>query len=428
MKHTILYFVFLFIFPLSAWCQKVVLIRVNGEINPVTASFIQESIKKAAEDGAPCLIIELNTPGGLLSSTRSIVSQILLSPIPIAVYVAPSGAHAGSAGVFITLSGHLAAMAPGTNIGAAHPVSAFGQSDSIMNAKATNDAAAFIRSIAEKRKRNLHWAEQAVQNSLSITETQALSENVIDLIATSEYELLLLMDGRKVTLPTGEVTLQTKDAQLIYWEMGPLENILNLISNANIAYLFLLIGLLGVLFEFFNPGAILPGVVGVICLILAFFAMEALPINYAGLALILFALVLFVLEIKIISHGILAIGGIISLGLGSMMLFRSSSSLDLIQLSTGIVISATALTTVLFLFSIGLGIKAQRLKPATGTSLLVGLLGKSFNELNPTGQVQVNGEVWNATSVHGKIDKGEPIKVIAVKGLTLWVEKANNTV
>lgn len=423
MKHPILYFVFLFIFPLPTWCQNVVLIKVDGAINQVSTAFIQEEIKKATQEKAQCLIIELNTPGGVLESTRTIVSNILSSPIPIVVYVAPSGAHAGSAGVFITLAANIAAMAPGTNIGAAHPVTILGQSDSIMNAKATNDATAFIRSIAEKRHRNLNWAEDAVRNSLSITNNQALEDNVIDFIATNEKELLQLIDGRTVELPTGKVSLHTKNARITYVEMRSLDKILDFISNPNIAYILLLLGLFGILFEFFNPGAILPGVVGVISLILAFYAMQALAINYAGLALIIFAVVLFILEIKIVSHGILAIGGIASLLLGSIMLFRASSSLDMIALSISIIISASALTSALFLFAIGMGIKAQRLKPATGAEILIGELGESFEDLNPTGQVQVNGDVWNAESISGLINKGEKIKVIGIKGLTLLVEK-----
>jgi membrane-bound serine protease (ClpP class) len=423
MKHSILYFVFLLIFPLPAWCQNIVLIKVDGVINQVSASFIHEEIEKAHQEKAQCLIIELNTPGGVLESTRTIVSDILSSPIPIVVYVAPSGAHAGSAGVFITLAANLAAMAPGTNIGAAHPVAAFGQSDSIMNIKATNDAAAFIRSIAEKRNRNLDWAEEAVRNSLSITENEALENNIIDLIAVNEQELLQLIDGQTIELTTEKVTLQTKNARIVYVEMSSLDKLLNFISDPNIAYILLLLGLFGILFELFNPGAILPGVVGVISLILAFYAMQALAINYAGLALIIFALVLFILEIKIVSHGILAIGGIISLLFGSMMLFRSSSSLDMIAISTSIIISATAITSALFLFAIGMGLKAQRLKPATGAELLIGELGEPFEELNPTGQVQVNGVLWKAQSISGRIKKGEKVRVTSIKGLTLLVEK-----
>ncbi len=422
MKHFILYFILL-VFPLSAWSQNVVFVKVDGAINQVSASFIHEEITKASQEKAQCLIIELNTPGGVLESTRTIVSDILSSSIPIVVYVAPSGAHAGSAGVFITLAANIAAMAPGTNIGAAHPVTILGQSDSVMNVKATNDAAAFIRSIAEKRNRNLNWAEDAVRNSLSITNKQALEDNVIDLIAADKNELLQLIDGRTIELPTGKVILQTKNAQIIYVEMGSLDKILDFISNPNIGYILLLLGLFGILFEFFNPGAILPGVVGIISLILAFYAMQALTINYAGLALIIFALVLFILEIKIVSHGILAVGGIVSLLLGSMMLFRASSSLDMIALSTPIIIAATAITSALFLFAIGMGLKAQRLKHATGMDILIGEIGESFQDLNPTGQVQIKGDVWNAQSVSGQINKGEKVRVTATKGLTLLVEK-----
>jgi membrane-bound serine protease (ClpP class) len=426
MKQSILYLVFLLIFPLFTWCQDVFIIKIDGAINQVSASFIHEGIEKASQDKAQCLIIALNTPGGLLESTRAIVRDILSSPIPIVVYISPSGSHAGSAGVFVTLAANIAAMAPGTNIGAAHPVTVFGQSDSIMNSKATNDAAAFIRSIAEKRNRNLNWAEEAVRNSLSITENQALENNIIDLIAADEHELLQSINGRTIELPTGKVTLQTRNARIIYVEMGVFDKILDFISNPNIAYILLLLGLFGILFELFNPGAILPGVVGVISLILAFYATQALAINYAGLALIVFSLVLFILEIKITSHGILAIGGIISLLFGSMMLFHSSSSLDMVAISTSIIISATAITSALFLFAIGMGLKAQRLKPAIGTELLIGTLGESLEELNPTGQVQVNGEVWKAQSISGKINVGEKIKVTAISGLTLFVERVPN--
>lgn len=399
------------------------LVKIDGAINQVSASFIHEEIEKASLEKAQCLIIELNTPGGVLESTRTIVSDILSSPIPIVVYVSPSGAHAGSAGVFITLAANIAAMAPGTNIGAAHPVTILGQSDSVMNVKATNDAAAFIRSIAEKRNRNLDWAEEAVRNSLSITNNQALESNVIDLIAANEKELLQLIDGRTVELPTGKITLQTKNSSIVYVEMGSLDKIFDFISNPNIAYILLLLGLFGVLFEFFNPGAILPGVVGVISLILAFYAMQTLAINYAGLALIIFALVLFILEIKVISHGILAIGGIVSLLIGSMMLFRASSSLDMIAISRSIIISATAITSALFLFAIGMGLKAQRLKHATGAEILIGKVGESFQDLNPRGQILIEGDVWNAESASGLINKGERVKVTGIKGLTLVVEK-----
>jgi membrane-bound serine protease (ClpP class) len=422
MKNKILYLVFLICFPLMLTAQRVVVIKIDGAINPVSASFIHDGIEKARREKAECLIIQLNTPGGLLESTRAIVSDILMSQVPVVVHVFPSGARAGSAGVFITLAAHIAAMAPGTNIGAAHPIKLTGQTDSVMNIKATNDAAAFIRSIAEKRKRNLEWSDDAVRNSLSITENEALEKNVIDYIAPNENTLLNQIDGQTVETGSGNVVLHTKGAKIQYVEMSPSEKLLNFISNPDIAYVLLMLGMLGIYFELFNPGAVLPGVVGVICLILAFYAMNTLPVNYAGLMLIIFSLVLFLLEIKVVSHGVLAIGGVVSLFLGSVMLFKSSSSLDMIKISTGIIISVTVLSAVFFLFIIGLGLRAQRLKTVTGINILLGQIGETLSQLDPQGQLQVNGEVWTAESTKGKINKGELVKVIEVKGLTLLVE------
>jgi membrane-bound serine protease (ClpP class) len=351
-----------------------------------------------------------------------------MSPVPVVVHVSPSGAHAGSAGVFITLAAHIAAMAPGTNIGAAHPINMGGKTDSVMNIKATNDAAAFIRSIAEKRKRNLEWSEDAVRNSLSITANEALKKNVIDYIAADENDLLHQIDGRNVELSAGNVTLHTKGAKIQYVEMNTSEKLLNFLSNPDIAYILLMLGMLGIYFELFNPGAVLPGVVGVISLILAFYAMNTLPVNYAGLMLIIFSLVLFLLEIKVVSHGVLAIGGVVSLFLGSVMLFKSSSSLDMIKISTGIIVSVTVLSTAFFLGIVGLGLRAQRLKTVTGINILLGQTGETLSQLDPQGQLQVNGEVWIAESTQGKINKGELVKVIKVKGLTLFVEPLEHAV
>src|ERR1051326_2627538 len=293
--------------------QTVVSIHIDATINPSTAEFIHHAIAKAQGKKAECLIIHLNTPGGLLKSTRNIVGDIMESSVPVVVYISPAGADAGSAGVFVTLSANIAAMAPGTNIGAAHPVTGQGETDSIMSGKITNDAAAFIRTIAHKRNRNVAWAENAVRRSYSYSETEALADTVIDLIAKNDAELLQLIDGRQTEVSTGTVTLHTKQAQIETYEMGFIEKLLNIISDPNIAYILLMLGFYGLMFELYNPGSILPGIVGVICLILAFYSLHTLPINYAGLALILFALLLFLLEIKIASHGVLAIGGIVSL-------------------------------------------------------------------------------------------------------------------
>jgi membrane-bound serine protease (ClpP class) len=424
MKVTFLFLAFLF--SLKVFPAKVVTISIDGTINPVTAEFIHNSIIKANSEHAECLIIHLNTPGGLLKSTRVIVSEILESPVPVIVYVSPAGAQSGSAGVFITLAAHIAAMSPGTNMGAAHPVDMQGQKDSIMNTKATNDAAAFIRTIAERRKRNVQWAEQAVRNSVSITENEALQKKVIDLIAPSTNDLLKKIDNRRIQLANGYKTLHTRQAKIEAYEMGITQKILDKISDPNIAYILVLIGLYGILFELYSPGAILPGIVGVISLILSFYSLHTLPVNYAGLALIVFAIVLFLLEVKIASHGVLAIGGIVSLLLGSVMLFRADTSLEFVKLSWTVIISSVAMTSFFFLFVIGLGLRAQRLRPVTGLEGLLGDTGESLDLLDPAGTVQVHGEIWQAESTDGRIDKGEKIRVVGITNLKLHVAHLNS--
>lgn len=423
MRRYLPYLLLMFFFPVPAIGQKVLSIKVEGAINPASADFIHQAIEKAEKDQAECIIIHLNTPGGLLTSTRSIVSDLLVAPVPVIVYVSPGGAHAGSAGVFITLAANIAAMAPATNIGAAHPVSMQGGMDSTMNSKATNDAAAFIRSIADKRNRNLEWAEDAVRNSVSITEKEALQKNVIDLIASSEEDLLGQIDGRVIRLPFGERVLQTKNAEVYTYSMSIWERILNIISDPSIAYILLLLGMYGIMFELYNPGAMLPGIVGVISLILAFYSMHSLPVNYAGLALIVFAVILFILEIKIVSHGILTIGGIVSLLIGSMMLIRTTSGLELAKISLAVIYSATVITTLFFLFIIGLGLKAQKRKIVTGREGLDGLTGIAMDNLSPNGVVMLEGEIWNAESVDGEIQKGERVRVREMKDLKVYVER-----
>ena len=425
MKRLLPYYFFFLFFPGMLHAQKVVSIQIDGTINPASADFIHNAIERAGEAKAECLVIRLNTPGGLLTSTRNIVSDLLVSPVPVIVYVSPGGAHAGSAGVFITMAAHIAAMAPGTNIGAAHPVSMQGGMDSTMSSKATNDAAAFIRSIADKRKRNLDWAEDAVRNSVSITATEALQKNVIDIVAATEKDLLSQIDGKLIQLPFGEHVLQTKNAAIETYSMSVWEKILNIISDPSIAYILLMLGMYGIMFELYNPGAMFPGIVGVISLILAFYSMHSLPVNYAGLALIIFGIILFILEIKIVSHGILAIGGIVSLLLGSMMLIRTSSGLELAKISLGVIISATLVTALFFLFIIGLGLKAQRRKIVTGREGLPGITGVAMGLLSPFGLVMLEGEIWNAESVDGDIQKDEKVRVKEMKDLKLYVEKVN---
>jgi len=427
MKRILLYCFFLFLFPPVIDAQTVISMKIDGTINPASADFIQTGIEKAAREKAECIIIHLNTPGGLLKSTRMIVSDILESSVPVIVYVSPGGAQAGSAGVFITLAAHIAAMAPGTNIGAAHPVTLQNQMDSTMNEKVTNDAAAFIRSIAEKRHHNIEWAENAVRKSFAYSETEALEDSAIDIIAKSETELLAKIDGKIVELSSGTKTLHTASAIVKEHKMSVWEKILNIISDPNIAYILFLLGLYGCLFELYNPGAILPGIVGVIALILALYSMHTLPINYAGLALIIFGVILFLLEIKIVSHGLLAIGGVISLLLGSMMLIRSDSSLEMVKISRSIIFSATIVSALFFLFVVGLGIKAQRRKVVTGIEGLMGGTGEVMETLSPIGIIKVQGEIWNAESLSGTIDKGEKVRIKEMKNLKLFVEKINNS-
>lgn len=416
--------VLLFFLPFAVLtaAPTVHVITIDATINPASADFIHEAIKRASEANAECLVIRLNTPGGLLKSTRIIVTDILTARVPVVVFVAPSGSQSASAGTFITLAAHIAAMAPGTNIGAAHPVGIQGgEKDSIMNEKATNDAAAFIRTISEKRKRNVQWAEEAVRKSISLTESEALKKNVIDVVAPNIEALLDSIDGRAVELNGKTRTLQTRDAEIKEFEMDWKHKILDLISDPNIAYIFFLLGIYGLMFELYNPGTVLPGVVGVISLIIAFYALHTLPINYAGLALIVFGIILFLLEIKITSYGMLTVGGIISLALGSIMLIDSPSSLEFANISLSVIIPAVLFTAAFFAFAIGMGIRAQRRKPTTGIEGLIGEVGETISALNPHGQVRVHGEIWSAVSEGAEIPSGMKVKVVSVDNLKIIV-------
>lgn len=424
MRQMLLYFLLL-ASPWTLYAQKVISIKLDASINPATADFIHRAIEVAQHDRASCLLIHLNTPGGLLKSTRAIVSDILESPVPVVVYVSPGGAHAGSAGVFITMAAHIAAMAPGTNIGAAHPVASQGEMDTIMSAKATNDAMAFIRSIAAKRGRNADWAAQAVRNSVSFTESEALENNVINLIAVNEQDLLDSIDGKQIPVSSGTIALHTKNATVQSLDMGWGEKMLNILSDPNVAYILFLLGLYGLIFELYSPGAIFPGIIGGICMILALYTMHTLPVNYAGLALIVFGIILFLLEIKIASHGLLAIGGVVSLLLGSMILIRTDATWAMASLSWAVIITAVGVSTLFFLFVVGLGLKAQRAKPAIGLEAMVGEIGQSISELNPGGTVRMHGEIWKAISHTGLIAAGKKVIVTGFLNLTLQVEPYN---
>lgn len=413
----------IFFSNLLSQTREVIVLDADCLIHPACADYIHSGLEKAKKENAECLIVRLNTPGGLLTSTRQIVKDFLESPIPIVVYISPSGSQSASAGVFITLAANIAAMAPGTNIGAAHPVSLQGAQDSVMMEKATNDAAAFIRTISEKRKRNIQWAEDAVLKSVSITEREALEKNVVDLIAKDIGDLLEKINGKQVETSQGTKIINTKNAEVIYIEMTLAQKILSILSDPNFAYILLMLGIYGLFFELYNPGAIFPGVVGGICLILAFYSLSTLPVNYAGLALIIFAVILFVLEIKVVSHGILSIGGIISLLLGSMMLIKEDSVLEAMEISMNIIILVVVLTTLFFLFAITFAIKAQKKKPVTGPEGIVGETGIAFSNLKLNGEVKVHGEIWNAESIDGEIKKGEEISVTKITNLKLFVKR-----
>ncbi|HDH04272.1 MAG TPA: nodulation protein NfeD [Nitrospirae bacterium] len=396
----------------------ITVITVEGIVNPVMSEFISKSIDQAVMEKAEALVIELDTPGGLDTSMRLIVKKIIASQVPVVVYVSPSGARAASAGVFITLSAHIAAMSPGTNIGAAHPVGIGGKMDKTMAEKAVNDAAAYIKSLAETRNRNAEWAEKAVRESVSITEQEALKLNVIDFVAPDLKTLLNTIDGKEVDTSIGKQILNTKGVEIVRRETGLRHKILDLISNPNVAYLLMLLGFYGIFFELTSPGAIFPGVIGVLSLILALYSFQTLPVNYAGLLLIVLAIVLFILEIKVTSYGMLTIGGLISMLIGSMMLF--DSPLPFFRLSLKVILPAVILTTLFFGLTVSLAVKAYRRKPVTGAEGLVGLEGTARTDIHKSGQVFVHGEIWTAYSDE-PVKTGEKVVVEKVENLKLKV-------
>jgi len=416
---------FLFAFVATISSQEkapVFTIEVDGIINPATAKFITDSIDQATNEGAQCLIIQLDTPGGLLESTRTIVKKMLTSNIPIIVYVSPSGARAASAGVFVTMAAHIAVMAPGTHIGAAHPVTLGGEGkeDKKMTEKIVNDTVAFIKNIAKTRGRNVDWAEKAVVKSVSITDEEAVNLNVVDFVSPDISSLLAKIDGKVVKFKDVTRTLHTKGVQPKAIQMSWRERLLDIISNPQIAYYLLMLGGMGIFFELSNPGAILPGVVGGIFLILAFYALQVLPVNYAGLALILFAIILFIAEIKVVSHGLLAVGGVISLFLGSLMLFQSPA--EYMRLSLSVIIPAVLVTSAFFIFAATMAIRARLRKPTTGMEGLIGEVGIASTPIALEGKVSIHGEFWDVVSDQN-IEKGDKVQVIAVTNLKLKVKK-----
>ena len=405
----------------------VAVMELEGAITPVTVRLVSVAVDKAQAEHAQALVLLLDTPGGLERSMRSICQAILNSEVPVIVYVAPTGARAASAGVFITMAAHVAAMAPATNIGAAHPVTVGGGTgDKEMMKKVENDAAAFVRSIATERGRNVEWAEKAVRSSVSATEREAVKLKIVDLVADSVPDLLTKVDGRTVKTAKGSVTLHTKDAPVKKIDVRFRDRFLALISDPNVAYILMMAGMLGLFFELSNPGAILPGVIGGISLILAFFAFQSLPINWAGLLLILFGVVLLIAEIKVVSHGVLTVGGVVAMLLGSMMLFDAPEAAGALRLSWWVIVPAVGSTAALVVFALSFGVRALYRTPSTGAPGMVGQMAVVRVPLAPEGQVAVQGELWHAVAQDGPIAAGEPVTIVGVDGLTLTVAKAAN--
>jgi len=391
----------------------------EGVINPVTAEYINHVLAEAREAGAEAVVIQLDTPGGLDTSMRLIIKDITASPIPVIIYVAPSGGRAASAGVFILYAAHIAAMAPGTNVGAAHPVAmGGGEMDAVMKDKVENDAAAYIKSIAEKRGRNVKWAEDAVRKSVSVTEKEALSLKVIDLIADDVPSLLAAVDGRELATGAGKVVLRTKGAMIREFPMGWRLEALKALSDPNIAFILMTLGTIGLLAELYNPGAILPGIVGAISLILAFYSLQTLPINYAGVLLILLGIVLFILEIKVVSYGLLSLGGVASMVLGALLLVKTDA--PFMKVSLSVIIPTVVTFGALLMGVVWLAIKAHRRAPVTGAEAMVGTIALAKTDVAPRGKVLLQGELWDAVSEE-PIREGDEAEVKAVEGLTLTV-------
>ena len=404
--------------------RRAVVAEYEGIIHPVAAEFVEESIARADTAGSDVLVLVLRTPGGLLESTRAIVSRMIAARTPIVVFVAPSGARAASAGFLIALAADVAAMAPGTHIGAAHPVSGTEQKvDETMSKKAASDAAAYARTLAEARKRNVVLAAEAVTESRAFTDVEALgaSPPLIDFVARDVDELLTKLDGRRVARFDGrEVILHTKGLSIERIQMTTRQRLLSAIAHPQIAYLLLTLGMLGLTVELWSPGAIFPGVAGGLCLLLAFFAFQILPMNTTGLLLVLFGLALLILELKVTSFGVLGIGGTASLLFGSLMLTREVPG---IRVGYGVILPTVLAVSAIVLTLGRLALVAQRAPSVTGVESLIGQRGRSITSIGPgdLGQVGVHGEIWRATS-RDPIGPGAPVRVASVDGLTVLVE------
>jgi membrane-bound serine protease (ClpP class) len=444
-----------FLSPATASAAHVNVIELDNQIiSPVTQQYITEAIARSEADAAVALVIVLDTPGGLLESTRAIVKRIMNARVPVAVYVAPAGSRAGSAGVFIAMAAHVAAMAPSTNIGAAHPVGVGGDGGPIkrlirrvrrdaaqdvkrpakgteeteeeiveesgpMADKVLNDTVAWITTIAKARGRNEAWAEKAVRESFSVTEAEAVRERIVDLIAADLPDLLVQMEGRRVQLPAGEVELATAGATLVTVPMSRREQFLAVITNPNVAYILMMLGTLGLIFEFTHPGIGFPGIAGLICLLLALYAFQALPISYTGVALLALGLILLIAELKVVSGGLLTLGGAVALTLGSLMLFESPD--PHLQVSLRVIAPTVATLAAIMFFIVQRAVRAQGARVVTGPQGLLGEVGTASTALGPEGQVFVHGEIWNAVAPR-PVAAGARVRVVQVDGMLLRVE------
>ncbi len=403
--------------PRSLAAGNALVIELEGAINPASAMVLERGLEKASKVQAKLVIVRLDTPGGLASSMRSMVKAIMNSSIPVVVWVGPSGSGAASAGVLVTIAAHIAAMAPGTNIGAAHPVMAGGKDiGKTMSEKVVNDMASYARGIAKQRGRNGEWVERAIRESVSITAEEAVKKHVVDLTAPSLQELLKVLDGREVEVGGQKIRLKTTDIKLVYYHLGFRDRVLRTISDPNIAYILMMIGMAGLYFELAHPGAIFPGVIGAISLVLAFYSFQTLPVNYAGLLLIALAIIFFIAEIKVTSYGMLSIGGLISLILGSIMLFEN------MRVSLRLMMPTVALVGGFFVVVATLAFRAYRSKPKSGAEGLMGEIGVVKQRIDPEGLVFVHGEYWRAVASE-PIDEGEKVRVEGMDGLVLKVRK-----
>ncbi|CUS35672.1 NfeD family protein [Candidatus Nitrospira nitrificans] len=402
-----------------AYAGEVIVASYEGVINPVAAEYLHDALAFAHSSDAQALIFKLDTPGGLDTSMRLMIKEMIGSPLPVIVFVAPSGGRAASAGVFITMAAHVAAMAPGTNIGAAHPVAmGGGEMDGTMKEKVENDATAYIKSIAEQRGRNVSWAEDAVRKSISATEQEAVKLKIIDMVAENIPSLLKQLNGRTITMATGSITFSNETATLREFPMGTRLELLKTLSDPNIAYLLMSIGTIGIMAELYSPGAILPGIIGAISLILAFYSLQSLPVNYAGALLVILGVVFLLLEISVTSYGLLALGGLAAMTLGGLLLIKSDA--PFMQVSLSFLLPTVMTIGALVGTVIWTAAKSGRRGPVTGVEAMIGSIGIAKTDLDPRGQIALHGEIWEATS-QTLIRQGEAAEVTSVEGLTVKV-------